>query len=224
MPSDICESDRAFPEMETTESEGATGRSATATDRATTPSRDDRFDDRDGRFDDCNDRFDERLRAVERALTGSDTAVSDLADGATATEERRAIESRLGDIEARVEELEAATQALRGYAGAVRAVNREVERRADLALARASDGSDRGVAPRGAGSDSERAAGPIDEVPSDSALDAAVPSDRGPETPGGVGKRGEEVADKRNERVEGDDATDDRSWRSGTLERLRESL
>jgi hypothetical protein len=40
------------------------------------------------------------------------------------------------DIESRVAELEAAVEALRGYLGSVQAVNDDVERRADLALAR----------------------------------------------------------------------------------------
>ena len=63
-----------------------------------------------------------RLDAVERALT-----------------DERSVErvDELDEIETRVAELEAAVQALRGYVGSVRAVNEDVERRADRALRRA---------------------------------------------------------------------------------------
>ncbi|EMA65827.1 hypothetical protein C461_14041 [Halorubrum aidingense JCM 13560] len=169
-------------------------------------------------------RFDERLRAVERAVTGTDAAVADVADDAAATAERASLETRLTDLESRVEELEAATQALRGYAGSVRAVNREVERRADLALARASGGGERdgdGANDAGRhGDDADRHGDDADHrrgdvassVPSESALDAAVPSGRG----GGHddGRRSEADASE----------TDDGSWRAGALGRLRESL
>jgi hypothetical protein len=47
------------------------------------------------------------------------------------------LERRVADLEATVEELEAGVQAVRGYAGNVRAVNRDVERRASAALAKA---------------------------------------------------------------------------------------
>ena len=85
------------------------------------------------------DRIHERLRAVERALTGDDRSIADLHGDAAAATERETLDDRLSDLETRVEELEAATQAVRGYVGSIRAVNREVERRADLALARATD-------------------------------------------------------------------------------------
>lgn len=60
-----------------------------------------------------------RLAAVERAL---------------ATDEPLEYADRLDDLEGRVAELEAAVQALRGYVGSVRAVNEDIEQRADLAL------------------------------------------------------------------------------------------
>jgi chromosome segregation ATPase len=144
------------------------------------------------------DRLEERLSAVERALTGSDAAVADLDDGAAAAAEREAMESRLADLESRVDELEAATQAIRGYVGSVRAVNREVERRADLALARAS----------------REGEAPGDGARSEDALDAAVPTEEGRRTAAATGDTGA-VAD-------GDDA--DGSWRDEALHRLRESL
>ena len=64
-----------------------------------------------------------RLEAVERAL--SDEEPLERID-------------RLDDLEERVVELEAAVQALRGYVGSVRAVNEDVERRADRAFRKAA--------------------------------------------------------------------------------------
>ncbi|OYR40469.1 hypothetical protein DJ82_05130 [Halorubrum sp. Ib24] len=153
------------------------------------------------------DRLGERLSAVERALTGSDAAVADLGDGAAAAAEREALESRVEELESRVEELEAATQAIRGYVGSIRAVNREVERRADLALARASRGEDAGTETR-----LQSGGATADAVPSEDALDAAVPSDAADRN-GGVG---------RGDARRSDDA--DGSWRDEALDRLRESL
>jgi len=85
-----------------------------------------------------HDRLADRLDAVERALTGSERSVESIADEAAAADERASLADRLSTLESRVDELEAATQAVRGYAGAIRAVNRDVERRAELALARAT--------------------------------------------------------------------------------------
>ncbi|MFC5133129.1 MULTISPECIES: DUF7310 family coiled-coil domain-containing protein [Haloferacaceae] len=130
-------------------------------------------------------RLEERLDAVERALTGTDRTVAGVVDGAAADAEREAIADRLDAVEARIEELEAATQAVRGYAGAIRAVNREVERRADLALARATaarDGSSPALEPstgnetRGNETRSDGDFG-VHEVPNEEALDAAIPDD-----------------------------------------------
>ena len=190
----------------------------------------------------ADDRIEARLSAVERAVTGNDARPVDAAPGAEATAERERLESRLDDLEERVAELEAATQAVRGYAGAVRAVNREIERRADLALARATEagresdrdgggnGAGRGAsdgagraASGGAGRDGGSGApdrgardrdGPDGAVPSESALDAALPDDRptsGPRTGNGD--------------PDGDDGDgDDNAWATDALDRLRESL
>lgn len=79
--------------------------------------------------------LDRRLRAVERALTDGDHDVAALQDAAAGVERIDAIEARIADLEERTTELEAATQAVRGYVGNVRAVNGEVEDRADAALA-----------------------------------------------------------------------------------------
>lgn len=82
-----------------------------------------------------------RLDALERTLAGDDpddgTDRSDR-DGTTPRHGTVArLERRMDDIETTVEELEAAVEAVRGYAGNVRAVNRDVERRASAALAKA---------------------------------------------------------------------------------------
>lgn len=82
-----------------------------------------------------DDRLDDRVDAVERAISDGHTA-----DGLPETAR---MEQRLDDIEATVEDLddrladlEAAVQALRGFAGGIRAVDEEVERRANAAVAR----------------------------------------------------------------------------------------
>jgi len=79
----------------------------------------------------------ERLDAVERALTDGDADLTDLRDAATVAEDIARLEERVADLETTVEELDAAVEAVRGYAGNVRAVNRDVERRASAALAKA---------------------------------------------------------------------------------------
>lgn len=59
------------------------------------------------------------------------------ADGGCASQQASdADESDLAALRDRVDELDAAVQAIRGLLGEVRAVDRDVERRADLALAR----------------------------------------------------------------------------------------
>ena len=68
------------------------------------------------------DSVERRLAAVERAL--SEEEPIERAD-------------RLDDLADRVAELEAAVQAVRGYVGEVRAINEDVERRADRALRKA---------------------------------------------------------------------------------------
>jgi uncharacterized coiled-coil protein SlyX len=95
------------------------------------------------------DALDDRLRAVERALDGSDdrtasvTTTPDESSTPHRTASRHArdddrldeLESRLHAVETTVADLEAAVQALRGYAGEVRSVDERVEERADAALA-----------------------------------------------------------------------------------------
>jgi len=86
----------------------------------------------------------ERVEAVERALTDGHE-LAELPEGADLAATVAATDERVDDVEERLAELEAAVQAVRGYVGNVRSVNREVERRADAALAaveRLDDGSD----------------------------------------------------------------------------------
>jgi hypothetical protein len=83
------------------------------------------------------DELEARIEALERAVTDGDHDLSELATEGETREQLAAIETELGDIADRVAELEAATQALRGYVGNVRAVNRDIEQRADAALAKA---------------------------------------------------------------------------------------
>jgi hypothetical protein len=78
-----------------------------------------------------------RIEALERAVTDGNSDLSELATAAETGDRLTAVETELEDLADRVAELEAATQALRGYVGNVRAVNREVEQRADAALAKA---------------------------------------------------------------------------------------
>lgn len=204
--------------------------------------------------------LEERIDAVERALTGDDTELTDIGDEAAAAAERETLAKRLDSVEERIEELEAATQAVRGYAGAIRSVNREVERRADLALARATEARDDGrtadtlrseetspsedtlrskdmprseETPRsedmprlddgrsgGRGTSEppsvEREAG-SPEIPSDSAIEAAIPDD-GPTADRGHGSDTPNRTD-----LEGGEAGENGSG-GGPLERLRDAL
>lgn len=79
----------------------------------------------------------ERVDALERAVTDGDHDLSALATEAAARDRLDSLEDQCEQLEARIAELEAATQALRGYVGNVRAVNEEVETRAEQALSKA---------------------------------------------------------------------------------------
>lgn len=85
------------------------------------------------RPDHDRDAVERRLEAVERAL---------------ADEEPIERTDRLNDLADRVAELEAAVQAIRGYVGEVRAINEDVEGRADRAL-RKAEAVERHVGPYG---------------------------------------------------------------------------
>jgi len=95
----------------------------------------------------------ERLDAVERALTDGEADLTEIRDAAALADDVQRLEQRVADLEATVEELEAAVEAVRGYAGNVRAVNRDVERRASAALAKAEALEAAVDGPTGNGSD-----------------------------------------------------------------------
>jgi hypothetical protein len=86
-----------------------------------------------------DDALRERVDALERAVTDEDCDLTALTDEAEAIQRLDAVETQLDELEDTVAELEAATQALRGYVGNVRSVNRDVEQRADAALAKARE-------------------------------------------------------------------------------------
>lgn len=79
-----------------------------------------------------DDALRERIEALERTVADGDFDGSDDALG----ERLSTLESRLETVESQLDDVEAATQALRGYVGNVRAVNNEVEQRADTAIAK----------------------------------------------------------------------------------------
>ncbi|ELZ73079.1 hypothetical protein C5B91_02220 [Haloferax sp. Atlit-10N] len=78
-----------------------------------------------------------RLDAVERTITDGDADFSSLEDLASVERRVSELESAVGSLTERLDEMDAATQAMRGYLGGVRAVNEDVERRANAALAKA---------------------------------------------------------------------------------------
>lgn len=95
------------------------------------------------------DAVERRLDAVERALTEDESL--DRTD-------------RLEELETQVTELEAAVQALRGYVGSVRAVNEEIEHRADRAL-RKAEAVERHVGPEEADRDADATDDPETTAP-----------------------------------------------------------
>lgn len=108
-------------------------------------------DERDGGSDAApagrDDDLAARLRAVERALTDGDVAPADLSEPAAREERLDRLAARVEELEGRLAEAEAGIEAVRGYVGSVRAVNREVERRADAALSAADTPAEDGVRP-----------------------------------------------------------------------------
>jgi uncharacterized coiled-coil protein SlyX len=80
-----------------------------------------------------------RLEAVERALADGDADLTAVAEAAEREHELDELQARLDDLESRLTNLAASVQAVRGYVGNVRTVNRDVERRADAALAKVEE-------------------------------------------------------------------------------------
>jgi hypothetical protein len=131
----------------------------------------------------------QRLAALERALTDGDHDLSALADEAATADRLDALDAEVESLADRVTELEAATQALRGYVGNVRAVNEEVQQRADLAVSKAEQAHEaatatgrNGVSRHGG---SERAGAPAPSTDTDEGrpLAGAPTLDDGFETP-----------------------------------------
>ncbi|WP_231184331.1 hypothetical protein [Haladaptatus sp. DYF46] len=77
----------------------------------------------------------ERVSALERTVT--DGEIPSRRDDADLRKTTANLAERMDELEAELDELDAAVQALRGYVGNIRAVNDDVERRADAALAKA---------------------------------------------------------------------------------------
>lgn len=77
----------------------------------------------------------ERVAALERAVTDghADDGLPDAGRMATRVDD---IEATVEELDDRMAELDAAVQALRGFAGGVRAVDEEIERRANAAISR----------------------------------------------------------------------------------------
>ncbi|MFB6191855.1 MAG: hypothetical protein ABEI11_00870 [Haloarculaceae archaeon] len=133
--------DAAEPTTEAGDGSDPTGSTAVGADSG--PAAGDDGGDERVRDERARAALNERLAAVERAVTGSDAGPADLS-GAAAREERlEELTERLDDIESRVAELEGGLQAVRGYVGDLRAVNRDVERRAEAALAATREGGPR---------------------------------------------------------------------------------
>jgi hypothetical protein len=77
----------------------------------------------------------ERVAALERAVTDghADDGLPDAGRMAARVDD---IEATVEELDDRVAELDAAVQAIRGFAGGVRAVDEEIERRANAAISR----------------------------------------------------------------------------------------
>lgn len=101
----------------------------------------------------------ERVSTLERTVT--DGEMPSIQEDAELRRTTADLAGRMDDFEAELDELDAAVQALRGYVGNIRAVNDDVERRADAALAKAEtaeasrfDRSNRTSRPLSSGGDS----------------------------------------------------------------------
>jgi polyhydroxyalkanoate synthesis regulator phasin len=121
------------------------------------------------------ERIEQRLAAVERTVVDGDFELDELADVAALAEDVERIESRLEELERRVADLEGSAQAVEGYVSNIEAVNDDVERRADAAVAavdrlerrvdeldaeaRAAAGSDGVTVPAADGTDGDANAG-----------------------------------------------------------------
>jgi DNA repair exonuclease SbcCD ATPase subunit len=83
-----------------------------------------------------DDGLEERIEALERTVADGEFD-RQLSEEDEIEDRLSALESRLETTGSRIDDLEAATQALRGYVGNIRAVNDDVEQRANAALSKA---------------------------------------------------------------------------------------
>jgi len=83
------------------------------------------------------DDIEARLEAVERAVTDGSHTFDGATDAASTAARLDRLETTVEEIDDRLAEVESAVEALRGYLGGVQAVNDDVERRANAALAKA---------------------------------------------------------------------------------------
>ncbi|WP_335999871.1 DUF7310 family coiled-coil domain-containing protein [Halorientalis halophila] len=147
-----------------------------------------------------------RLEAVERALADGEADLSGVAGAADHGRELDSLTDRVEELESRLDDLAASVQAVRGYVGNVRTVNRDVERRADAALAKAE-----ALEERVDGSGDRRPDGSADparnstpgpsgrETPprEEHTVDERTDEGRREETPGEVARRITETSDQR---------------------------
>lgn len=160
----------------------------------------------------------ERLDAVERALTDDETDLDAVRDAAERDAAVDRLETRVDDLETTVEELEAAVEAVRGYAGNVRAVNREVERRASAALAkaetveRAVQGADPAALDQPVGTDATRGAITENHSPQATTTDERSEADSCRAIGVGTGHASDCSATGHGGDTPVDSPTDGRSW------------
>ncbi len=156
------------------------------------------------------DELEARIEALERAVTDGDHDLSELAAEGETREQLAAIETELGDIADRVAELEAATQALRGYVGNVRAVNRDIEQRADAALAKAESVESALVGEQPPADPDERSGHPVTDG---HGHDRSGESATGRENrPGDSSRSGESTTRHESGQGESDPSTDTAGW------------
>jgi hypothetical protein len=140
-----------------------------------------------------------RLEAVERALADGETDLAAVTEAAEYERTLDELRERVDELESQVTDLTASVQAVRGYVGNVRTVNRDVERRADAALAKveelARQGTDRDDqhppegAEGGPRADGDRSDRPMRSRRTDERTGAGRRDDERAETPGDIARR-----------------------------------
>ena len=163
-----------------------------------------------------------RLEAVERALADGDADLTAVTESADRERELDELRTRVDDLESQLTDLAASVQAVRGYVGNVRTVNRDVERRADAALAKVEElerqGPDRDR--REPDGDTDVSSQPTPGRPRSDGRD-----DEPPESPGDIARRITGRDDGQRERRPPRDGRgrDDTRHRPERTERRRQS-